>query len=198
MSKVLFGIDFGSKLAGTTVVSIFKQNKIYFMEVEEGVDADNFIMNAARHFKPDIVFIDAPLSLPGRYNNIPGCEDYMFRKADMELKAMSPMFLGGLTARAIRLKDELEAENIEVRETYPKILAHRYELNNLGYKGKTHHINVCRSKLQEALNPRIFMDCQDIKTWHHLDSLLALMSAMNYDMGSSVTYGDENEGSIVV
>lgn len=198
MSKVLFGIDFGSKLAGTTVVSIFKQNKIYFLEVEEGVDADQFILNAVGHFKPDVVFIDAPLSLPGRYCGLPGCEDYMFRKADAELKAMSPMFLGGLTARAIRIKDILEEQKVEVRETYPKVLAHNFDLQSVGYKANTHHLNLCRSRLQEQLSPRIFMDCQDIKTWHHLDALLALMAAMRYDSDSGSVYGDEREGCIYV
>lgn len=198
MSKVLFGIDFGSKLAGTTVISIYKQNKIYFMDVDEGVDADQFILNAAEHFKPDIVFIDAPLSLPGKLLGIEGCEDYMFRKADLELKAMSPMFLGGMTARAMRIKDSLAAQGAVVQETYPKILAHKYELMNLGYKANSRHINACRSKLQDALNPNIIMDCSDIKSWHHLDSLLALIAAMNFDMGESVTYGDEREGCIFV
>ncbi len=194
----MFGIDFGSKLAGTTVISIFKQNKIYFMNVEKGVDADAFILNAAEHFKPDKVFIDAPLSLPGRYRDLPGCEDYMFRKADIELKAMSPMFLGGMTARAMRLRDKLKEYEIAVFETYPKIMAMNHDLQNIGYKANSHHLNACRSRLQDALNPRIFMDCQDIKTWHHLDALLALMSAMNHEMGSSKCFGDEREGCVVV
>lgn len=198
MSKILFGVDFGSKLAGTTVISIFKQNKIYFMDVDEGVDADQFLLNAVEHFKPDVVFIDAPLSLPGKYCNVEGCDDYMFRKADKELKAMSPMFLGGLTARAMRIKDELEETGTTVKETYPKIMAHKYDLSNLGYKANSRHINACRSKLQDVLNPNIIMDCSDIKTWHHLDALLALMAAMNFDMGASVTFGDEREGCIYV
>lgn len=198
MSKVMFGIDFGSKLAGTTVISIFTQNKIYFMDVDEGVDADEFILNAARHFKPEKIFIDAPLSLPGKYCGVPGCGDYMFRKADKELKAMSPMFLGGLTARAIRIKEILEEENIQVTETYPRVLAHKYELQNIGYKANSLHLNLCRSRLQDMLSNHIIMDCQDIKTWHHLDALLALMSAMNHDMGCSQTFGDEREGCIVI
>lgn len=198
MSKVMFGIDFGSKLAGTTVISIFRQNKIYFLDVDEGVDADEFILNAAGHFKPGIVFIDAPLSLPGKYCRIPGCDDYMFRKADCELKAMSPMFLGGLTARAIRLKDRMEESGIRVVETYPKILAMKYDLNNIGYKSNSLHLNACRSKLQDVIHPRIFMDCKDISSWHHLDALLALMSAMNYEMGCADIYGDEREGVIVI
>lgn len=198
MSEVLFGIDFGSKLAGTTVISIFKNGSIYFLDVDEGVDADDFILKAADHFKPNYVFIDAPLSLPGRYKGCLGLDDYMFRRADKELKAMSPMFLGGLTARAIRLKDLLEEMDIKVMETYPKVLATRFSLQNLGYKANSTHLNICRSKLQDALNPNINMDCSDIKTWHHLDSLLALMSAMNYKSGTADIYGDEREGLIIV
>lgn len=198
MSKVMFGIDFGSKLAGTTVISIFRNNGIRFMNVDEGVDADQFILNAAEHFKPDLIFIDAPLSLPGKYSGLPGFNDYMFRRADSELKAMSPMFLGGLTARAMRLKDALQEMGIKVIETYPKILALKYDLNNLGYKSNSNRLCVCRSQLQSALNPNINMDCNDIKSWHHLDSLLALMSAMNYEMNQAEAFGAELEGLIYV
>lgn len=194
----MFGIDFGSKLAGTTVVSIFKDNKIYFMDVDENVDADQFILNAAEHFKPQRIFIDAPLSLPGKYTGCTGKCDYMFRESDKALKAMSPMFLGGLTARAIRLKDSLEEMGIEVFETYPKILANRFNLQNLGYKENSRHLNLCRSTLQDVINPNIQMDCSDIVTWHHLDALLALMSAMNYDMGTAESFGDAEEGLIVI
>lgn len=198
MSDVFFGIAFGSKLAGTTVVAMFRQRRIFFMDVDEGVDADQFILNAADHFKPTLVFIDAPLSLPGRYTGLPGCEDYHLRKADQEVCALSPMFLGGLTARAIHLKHELEARNITVMETYPKIMAKRYALQTIGYKADALHLQSCRTRLKSALNPDICLDCADVTTWHHLDALLSLMSAMNHANGTAQHFGDEREGQIVV
>ena len=103
--KVVFGIDFGSKLSGNTAIALFERGKIYFMSVDQDVDADDFILKAAEHFKPEIIFLDAPLSLPGKYMGLDGFDNYHFRKADLELRAMSPMFLGGLTKRDITHKD---------------------------------------------------------------------------------------------
>ena len=198
MNHVLFGIDYGSKLSGNTVIAILNVNKVYFLDVDKNTDADEFIFNAAMHFKPDLVFLDAPLSLPKIYSGKGGC-DYHFRKADKELKAMSPMFLGGLTARAMQLKDRLETEvQTKVYETYPKIQATNYALQNLGYQQRKSDLIVCRNHLREKLNPSLFIDCQDIKTWHHLDALLALYGAMRFVTGLALPYGDAEEGLIYV
>ncbi len=196
--KTLFGIDYGSKLTGNTVIAIYKDNEIVFMDVDKGVDADNFIYNAAEHFRPELVFIDAPLSLPGVYANLSGFDNYHFREADLELTAMSPMFLGGLAARAMELKNSLEELGLKVVETYPRISANRLKLKTQGYKGSLTGLKSCAKTIKERLNPRLKMDLNDIRTWHHLDALLALMSAMNFDLGKSEAFGDAREGQIVI
>ena len=112
-----FGIDYGSKLAGTTVVTYDKDGKLYQKSSAKKQDADRMILSWVQSLKPDFVFIDAPLSLPAAYFG--KGENYFYREADIELKAMSPMFLGGVTARAISLKKQIEAEGVEVFETYP-------------------------------------------------------------------------------
>lgn len=199
MNHVLFGIDYGSKLSGNTVLAILDVNKIYFMAVDKNVDADLFIINAAKHFHPNIIFLDAPVSLPGIYASKPGCTDYHFREADKKLAAMSPMFLGGLTARAIQLKSQLEIElNTKVYETYPRAQARNYGLEDLGYKKNKLSLAVCRNRLKDKLNPKLFIDCQDIKTWHHLDALLALFGAMRFVTGQALPYGNSDEGLIYV
>lgn len=196
--KVLFGIDFGSKLTGSTVIAIFQHPRILFMDVDKGVDADGFILNAADHFKPSHVFIDAPLSLPGVYKNIKGCNNYHFRHADLDLKAMSPMFLGGLAARAMQLKNQLEENGAEVFETYPRILANRFDLPSIGYKGSNQGLKCCRSQIVERFHEDIEINACDITTWHHLDALMALMSAMNFDQGCADSFGREDEGLIFI
>lgn len=198
MSHTLFGIDYGSKLSGNTVISILQDNKIYFMAVDRDTDADEFIYNACMHYMPDVIFLDAPLSLPGVYSNKPG-GNYHFRQADLDLCAMSPMFLGGLTARAIQLKDRIEKETgTKVYETFPRAQARNYELEQYGYKKKKTNLIVCSNRLKEKLNPKLYVDCQDIKTWHHLDALLALFGAMRFVMGLALPYGDKEEGIIYV
>ena len=128
MNRIVIGIDLGSRMSGNTVLSIFDHGRIHFMRVDKNVCADTFSLNAVQHYLPQHVFLDAPLSLPGIYRGIKGCKDYHFRKADRELKAMSPMFLGGLTARAIELSDKMRKDGIPVFETYPRIMARNKDL----------------------------------------------------------------------
>lgn len=197
-NKVLFGIDYGSKLSGNTVIAALEGKEIFFLDVEKGIDADQFILNACDHFKPAMVFIDAPLSLPGVYGKINGFKDYHFRQADIELKAMSPMFLGGLVARAIELTNELEEMGSEVKETYPRILANDYKLKNKGYKGSRMALKDCTKVVLQRLDEALVVDKDDITSWHHLDALLALVSALRHKQGESCAYGDEEEGQIII
>ncbi len=199
MSHVLFGIDYESKLCGNTVVSILQNNRIYFMHVDEDVDADAFIVNAANHFKPQFIFINAPLSLPGVYLQKEGFTNHQFRIADSELSSVSPMIIGGLTARAMELKQNLESiEGVKVYETCSKAQAKNYELCEIGYKKNKLALIGCRNHLNSKLSAKMFFNCQDVKTWHHLDSFLSLITAMRFTMGLALPYGDEKEGVIYV
>lgn len=198
LEQKFFGIDFGSRYSGNTVIAIYQDMKIFFMDVEKDVDADQFIINCVQHFRPSYVFIDAPLSIPGVYRGIEDCDDYNFRKCDRELRAMSPMFIGGLTARAMRLKVDMEKMGAQVFETYPKIIAQCFKLQELGYKGSKLALTACKEKLCSCFNPKINIDCEEIKTWHHLDAFMALMAAMKYLSNTSKIYGDELEGQIFV
>ena len=191
MESLVFGIDYGSKLTGNTVIAVFDEGSIYFLDMKRGIDADLFILNAAEYYHPSKIFIDAPLSLPGVYSRLQGFKDYHFRRADKELKAMSPMFLGGLAARAIELKTKLERMGIEVFETYPKIIAHRLNLTDCDYKGSIKSLHECSEKVLYKLPDSIQIDNKDIMSWHHLDALLALISAINSLHGKSEVFGHQ-------
>lgn len=193
---ILFGVDLGSRYAGTTVIAVYEPKKIYFLTCRKDEDADAFVESSASHFSPDYLFLDAPLSLPGLYTGLKGYEDYFFRKADIECGAMSPMFLGGLTARAIRLKDKLLLKGITVMETYPKLMAQELDLIPHGYKKDKSHLQTCKHKVVEVFNPSIELHCSDISSWHHLDALLALMSAMKFVSNVATILGKEEEGLI--
>ena len=196
--KVLFGIDFGSKRSGNTVIAVFKNMRVDFLDVEKDADADTFILNAVEHYKPEVIFIDAPLSLPGRYTGLKNCKCYSYRHADVELRAMSPMFLGGLTARAIQIKDTCVAKGIRVYETYPKAQATKYDLQKLGYKGNKLALKLCAEKVADSMHPNIRLCRKEIVSWHHLDALLALVSAMCHEQGHGQVFGDPVEGQIYV
>lgn len=195
---ILFGIDYGSKLSGNTVIAVLQGQSILFLAVEPKVDADAFVLNAAEHFKPIQIFLDAPLSLPGVYRQMSGFSNYHFRRADQECRAMSPMFLGGLAARAMELKGKLEAKGSTVFETYPRLMANRCELSDFGYKSSKSAIRECGFRLRSCLQKSIHLDLKELKTWHHVDALLALMSAMAYQCGKNEVYGDPEEGQIFV
>lgn len=197
MEGVYFGIDYGSKLTGNTVIAIYQNDQVLFMQVDKGIDADSFILNAAKHFEPSQIFIDAPLSLPGIYRNLPGCENYHFRKADLELRAMSPMFLGGLAARAIELSHTLKQMGIEVYETYPRVMANKLQLKPMGYKGNKSSLKDCTREVVKEFATLKFCE-KDIITWHHLDALMALASALNHSVGEHEAFGDLQEGLIII
>lgn len=93
------GIDFGSKLAGTTALCIGEAGEqLQVSSSEKGQDADLFLMAALEGKAPATLCIDAPLSLPLAYRQPNENSDFFYRKADRQAKAMSPLFLGGLTA----------------------------------------------------------------------------------------------------
>ena len=95
------GIDYGAKLAGTTAICFEQSGQLKIWQSEKKKDADKFVQESIKQLQPTTVFIDAPLSLPLAYFG--EGENYFYRECDKILKGMSPMFLGGLTARAMRL-----------------------------------------------------------------------------------------------
>ena len=97
------GIDYGSKLAGTTCIAWMKEGQLKIIQSAKNQDADEWIITQLDNESIDQIFMDAPLSLPPAFHD-PLSDEFFYRAADRELKAMSPMFLGGLTARAMRLK----------------------------------------------------------------------------------------------
>lgn len=198
MGETIFGIDYGSKLTGNTVIAIFQKMKIFFLDVDKGIDADAFILNAADHFSPKKIFIDAPLTLPGVYTKINGCNDFHFREADLALGAISPMFVGGLAARAMELKLVLEEKKILIYETYPRILASQLRLKTKGYKGSLLGLKDCRLEIAKHFSGAIHLPISEITTWNHFDALLALMSALNHIQGQGKVYGLKDEGLIYI
>ena len=106
--------------------------------------------------------------------------------------------MGGLVARAIELKTQLRALGLSVFETYPKILANRLKLINCDYKGSPQSLAGCTEEVLKVIPESIHVDKEEIKTWHHLDALLALISAINSLFKKPETYGHKQEGLIYI
>lgn len=182
------GIDFGAKKAGTTAIAYEKNKQIKVIISNKNEDADLFIKSFLKSNKIEYIFIDAPLSLPKVFTSKDksNSSNYFYRKCDVESKAMSPMFIGGLTARAIKLKDSFPS--IKFIETYPKLLAHK--IDNVYYK---------KNKLifVKAIEKYFEIKIEEQKTWHEIDAILAYLSGCRYLKNEHHSYGDEDEGIII-
>lgn len=190
------GIDYGSKKAGTTVIAFPEGSRLRFAQSEKNRDADLFIEQWCAAHHPDQVFLDAPLSLPGVFRQLPGYDDYFYRKADREVHAMSPMFLGGLTARAMQLRALLEKAEISVYEVYPGKLSKVLGLDSQQYKKSKHFLPSVLQQIVAAIPWQVEM--QTVKSWHHIDALLAFFSGWRYREGKHDAFGDQREGQIIV
>lgn len=191
------GIDYGSKLAGTTAIASLFGREVRLVQSKKQADADEMIANWAQEKRPHTIYLDAPLSLPGCYLNLSGCDDFFYRKADRALGAMSPMFLGGLTARAMRLRKQLEGQGIRCVEVYPAALVkemgwpkERYKKKGISTEGLVHKI---LDEQQWTL-----VGSTSAISWHQADALLALLSGYRHQRGAHLTYGMADEGFIVV
>lgn len=185
---MIAGVDFGSKLSGQTVVAILDNDIIQVQRSEKGKDADDFLLGVLEATKITLVGIDAPLSLPGLY--LGNGSDYFFREADRDLGAMSPMFLGGLTARAIRIRDKLVMGGKNVIEVYPAI-----KILELGCTTDDEPEMVIQKMLTQNHWSLNFTGKWDA---HTRDSILALMSAHAYNKGDYKSFGNKEEGMIYV
>jgi len=190
------GIDYGSKLAGTTSICFeTSHGMLSFYSSLKGEDADKLIADFCQKWQPSAVFIDAPLSLPGVYRNLPLHNDYFYRVCDKEAGAMSPMFLGGITARAMKLVSILTAEGIFVAETYPRKVAELLPLDTREYKGHPEFIAKCTELVLKMVGGQL---SAMPASWHEFDSLLAYVSAWRYAKGLHVVFGEPAEGFIIV
>lgn len=191
------GIDFGAKLAGTSVVCFKTEHGFEFYSSIPKKDADEFIIQTVKKIKPKSIFFDAPLSLPIRYQKTEKQDEdsYFYRKCDEETGAMSPLFLGGLTARAIRLKDHFEKQQSLVFETYPGYLARLLVLNDFHYKKENNRIEACFHAIGSTY-PK--PDLTQIVNWHFFDAWLAWLSGWRVAIQTNLTFGEVNEGQIYV
>jgi predicted nuclease with RNAse H fold len=194
----LIGIDYGSKLAGTTVLSLLPwpvSLPVRRVQSAKGQDADTLILDTIQLLEGRcLIGLDAPLSLPGVYRGLPGCSNYFYREADRSCSAMSPMFLGGLTARAMQLSATLSEAGHPMYEVYPGALARHLELEHYQKKAKPDPLPRCTSGLA-ALLP---FQSPVPENWHQLDSLLALWSAWRILNKEAISFGWKEEGEIFV
>lgn len=179
-----FGIDYGSKLAGTTAVAFLKNEQIVIIQSKKNQDADLMIKELVDIHKPKRLFIDVPLSLPGVYKDPNTYNDYFYRVCDKNLHAMSPMFLAGLTARGMKLSADFAKTGILSFETYPTALAKLLEIE----EWEQFH-----QMAERILYP---IQVQMPTNKHQADALLCFLAGFRFENYLSKKVGDESEGVI--
>ncbi|MDF1694378.1 MAG: DUF429 domain-containing protein [Saprospiraceae bacterium] len=189
-----FGIDYGSKLAGTTVVTYNQGHALLQQSSVKKQDSDDMIIKMVENMQPKDIFIDAPLSLPNAYFG--KGQDFFYRACDKELKAMSPMFLGGLTARAMKLKNKIEQSEIKVYETYPGALVRNLSQLESVYDKKAKSISQALKNEVVCLLEEFTLDVFP-QNMHQLDSLLAWYSGYRHYQGKAQNVGNPEEGVII-
>jgi uncharacterized protein len=195
MQTVIAGVDYGAKLSGNTAVAVLKKGKVELFKTKVKENADDFIVEVLSKHQVKMIFIDAPLSLPRSYQGIKEETEpeFFYRQCDKETGAMSPLFLGGLTARAIALKYCLNRKEIEVYETYPSYLC---RLLNIDRVKTADGVFEMFHRIKNELNG-LFGNIEP-QTIHEIDALLALYSAIRFCQQQHVVLGDASEGEILV
>ena len=160
------------------------------------VHKDEEILEMAERFKPDLIAIDAPLSLPKGRKSLEKKEKVHFRECDRKLLELGikffPITLGPmrtLTKRGIKLRKLLEKMGYRVIEVYP---------------GATQDIlkiprkNVSLSGLRNGLN-KLGIKIENRNVSHdELDAITAAYTGYLYLKKMAIGLGDKEEGEIIV
>lgn len=156
---------------------------------------DDELLALARKVRPQIVAIDAPLSLPPGRKSIHERTEGHFRPCDIELLKRGipffPITLGGmrkLTERGMRLKALLEGEGFRVAEVFPGGAQ-----DVLGLPRKQHDLN----GLREGLRRLDLHGIRDDATHDELDAVTAAYVGWLFLRGEAEVLGDEQGGIVM-
>lgn len=191
--KVL-GIDLAGSPKRRTGICVMNEN--FRIIHVSSVFEDSEIIEAAKKFKPNLVAIDAPLSLPKGRESLDKKSNIHFRKCDKELWKLKirffPVTLGpmrSLTKRGIRLKKVLKNLGFRVIEVYPGATQ---DILGIPRKQKG------REKLLNALKKRGIKGMKGNENVDELDAITAAYTGILYLKGKAIEIGDPKEGTIVI
>jgi predicted nuclease with RNAse H fold len=190
---IVIGIDLAGSEKRNTGICILNENLEAKCFV---VHKDEEIVNLIEKFKPDLIAIDAPLSLPKGRKSLDRREKIHFRECDKKLFELGikffPITLGPmrmLTKRGIKLRKILEKKGYKVIEVYP---------------GATQDIlkiprkNASLKKLREGLKKLgIKIEGREL-THDELDAITAAYTGYLHLRGMSASLGNEEEGVIII
>jgi len=190
---IVIGIDLAGSEKRNTGICILNENLEARCFV---VHKDEEILNLIEKFKPDLIAIDAPLSLPKGRKSLDRREKIHFRECDKKLFELGikffPITLGPmrmLTKRGIKLRKILERKGYKVIEVYP---------------GATQDIlkiprkSVSLKKLLNGLKKLGIKTEKKELTHDELDAITAAYTGYLHLKGMSLSLGDPKEGVIII
>lgn len=192
VNSLIIGIDLAGSPRRPTGICCFQEGIVSTGIVYENRE----ILSLVDEKKPDLVAVDAPLSLPPGRQSINQKTKTHFRACDEELRRLGipffPITLGPmrcLTERGVWLRRRVEARGIKIIETYPggaqdiwRLPRARRDLAGL------------RRGLQalglQGLTPETTAD--------ELDAATAALVGYYFLLGKVKVLGNEKEGTIVL
>ena len=189
------GIDLAGSPRRTTGFCLLDEN---LQAQTEPLRETGKIVSETVSATPDIVSIDAPLSLPRGRQSLSRRGPPHFRACDIELRRMKikffPVTLGPmrkLTARGMRMKKVLESKGLKVIESYPGSIQ-----DLLGMPRKQAGVEKLRSALVEygirgdVHKPGITHD--------ELDAITSALVGKMFLDGNYLAIGDPQEGLMIL
>jgi predicted nuclease with RNAse H fold len=157
---------------------------------------DEDILSCIQKEKPDLVVIDAPLTLPPGRKSIDERTRSHLRPCDEELKRRKipffPITLGpmrGLTKRGIRLRSFMEADGFRVFEVYPGGAQDIWRIPRVKHS---------LSKLREGLRRLGISGLRKESSGHELDAATGALVGLLFMQGKAEVYGDFTHGAILM
>jgi predicted nuclease with RNAse H fold len=158
--------------------------------------SDEEILDHVRRERPDLMAIDAPLTLPPGRKSIDERTDSHYRPCDMELRRRKipffPITLGPmrvLTKRGIMLREILEDEGFRVVEIYPGGAQDIWHIPRA-----KRSLSGLRSGLRKLRILNLKKTCSD----HELDAATGALVGLHFLQGKAEVYGDFKSGAIIM
>ncbi|MEM2875885.1 MAG: DUF429 domain-containing protein [Candidatus Bathyarchaeia archaeon] len=178
------------------------ENKPSGFCVLEGMRAETYllytdeeIIQKVRELKPNVIAVDAPLSLPPGRTSIEERTGTHLRECDRELLRRGikffPITLGPmrkLTQRGMRLRETLEVEGFRVIEVYP---GGAQDVLGIPRKG------MGLKKLREGLEKLGIQGLKESVSDHELDAVTSAFVGRLFLEGKTETLGELREGIVM-
>lgn len=192
MEDVVAGVDLAGSEKRPTGIAFLEGRSL--IEVSS-VFTDEELISKICNYKPTLIGIDAPLTLPRGRQIIESRDGPKFRECDNELRRLGikffPIVLGPmrmLTMRGIRLKEKLVTLGFKVVEVYPGATQ-----DILGIPRKSRGLRMLRLGLEKWVWGNLSGLSGD-----ELDAVTAALTVRLYVEGKGEFIGDPEEGLILI